>query len=127
MVFQSHLRALLPHQDVTGAWHQVVDHPESYRELTSTCMITYAMIRGVRRGWLDRQTFEPAIAKAWTAIKTRVASDGSLVDVCTGTGKMKSLREYLDRTAILGKDPRGGAMSLLVATEMAQWDKELKK
>ena len=125
--FQSHLRALLPHQDVTGAWHQVIDHPESYRELTSTCMITYAMIRGVRRGWLDRPTYEPAIRQGWTAIKARVAQDGSLVDVCTGTGKMKSLREYLDRTAILGKDPRGGAMSLLVSTEMAQWDKELLK
>lgn len=125
--FQAHLRALQPHQDASGAWHQVVDHPESYRELTSTCMITYAMIRGVRRGWLDRPTFEPAIRKGWTAIKARVADDGSLVDVCTGTGKMKSLREYLDRTAILGKDPRGGAMSLLVSTEMAQWDKELLK
>ena len=125
--FQAHLRALLPHQDVTGAWHQVVDHPESYRELTSTCMITYAMIRGVRRGWLHRSTYEPAIREGWQAIKARVAEDGSLVDVCTGTGKMKSLREYLDRTAIIGKDPRGGAMSLLVSTEMAQWDKELLK
>ncbi len=124
---QAHLSALLPHQDRTGAWHQVVDHPESYRELTSTCMITYAMIRGVRRGWLDRATYEPAIRKAWRAIQARVADDGSLVDVCTGTGKMKSLREYLDRTAILGKDPRGGAMSLLVATEMALWEKELLK
>lgn len=124
---RSHLRTLLSHQDVTGAWHQVIDHPESYRELTSTCMITYAMIRGVRRGWLDREQFEPAIRKGWTAIKARVAEDGSLVDVCTGTGKMKSLREYLDRTAILGKDPRGGAMSLLVSTEMAQWEKELQK
>jgi rhamnogalacturonyl hydrolase YesR len=117
VAFQSHLKALLPHQDVTGAWHQVIDHPESYRELTSTCMITYAMIRGVKNGWLDKPTYEPAIDKAWTAIKSRVASDGTLVDVCTGTGKMKSLREYLDRTAILGRDPRGGAMALLIATE----------
>ncbi len=87
-------------------------------------MITYAMIRGVRRGWLDRSTYSAAIDKGWQAVKARVADDGSLVDVCTGTGKMKSLREYLDRTAILGRDPRGGAMSLLVATEMAQWVKE---
>ncbi len=33
-VWQEHLRALLRHQDVTGAWHQVIDHPESYRELS---------------------------------------------------------------------------------------------
>lgn len=116
---QAHLTALLKHQDATGAWHQVIDHPESYRELTSTCMITYAMARGVRDGWLDPATFDSAIELGWKAIKSRVASDGSLVDVCTGTGKMKSLREYYDRPAILGRDPRGGAMALLVATEMA--------
>ncbi len=28
--FRAHMQALLPHQDPTGAWHQVVDHPESY-------------------------------------------------------------------------------------------------
>ncbi|MCC6507899.1 MAG: glycoside hydrolase family 88 protein [Pirellulaceae bacterium] len=125
--FQQHLTALLAHQDPTGAWHQVVDHPESYRELTSTCMITYAMARGVQKGWLDAEKFKPAIERGWSAVKARVAADGTLVDVCTGTGKMKSLREYLDRTAILGRDPRGGAMALLVATEMAQWEKSSGK
>jgi unsaturated rhamnogalacturonyl hydrolase len=120
--FQDHLFALLPYQDPTGTWHQVIDHPESYRELTCTCMITYAMVRGMRRGWLPKEKFRAAAERGWTAIKARVAEDGSLVDVCTGTGKQKSLRDYYDRTAILGPDPRGGAMSLLVATEIAAWD-----
>jgi rhamnogalacturonyl hydrolase YesR len=122
--FQAHMKAMLPHQDPTGPWHQVVDHPESYRELTVTCMTTFAMIRGVRQGWLPRETYEPAIRKAWYAINSRVGADGGLVDVCTGTGKMKSLREYYDRTALLGRDGRGGAMALLVATEMADWERE---
>ena len=120
--FRAHLTALLKHQDPTGAWHQVIDREESYRELTATCMITFAMIRGVRQGWLDRATFEPAIRRGWYAIKSRVAADGTLVDVCTGTGKQKSLRDYYDRTAILGRDGRGGAMALLVATEMLAWE-----
>jgi hypothetical protein len=51
-------------------------------------------------------------------VKLRVGPDGKLVDVCTGTGKMKSLREYYDRPAILGRDDRGGAMGLLFAVEM---------
>jgi hypothetical protein len=41
------------------------------------------------------------------------------VDVCEGTGKQKSLLDYLNRAAILDRDPRGGAMALLFATEMA--------
>ena len=56
--------------------------------------------------------------RAWTAVKSRVAPDGQLIDVCTSTGKQKNLKAYLDRTAILGLDPRGGAMALLLATEL---------
>jgi rhamnogalacturonyl hydrolase YesR len=85
-------------------------------------MITYAMARGVQKGWLDRATYAPRIDRGWHAVRTRVAADGGLVDVCTGTGKQKSLRDYYDRTAILGRDARGGAMALLVATEMARWE-----
>jgi rhamnogalacturonyl hydrolase YesR len=119
--FREHLAALLDQQDPTGAWHQVIDVPGSYRELTCTCMITVAMVRGVRNGWLDRGKYEPAIRRAWEAIATRI-SNGELVDVCTGTGKQKDLRAYLDRTAILGRDPRGGAMAMLAAVELAEWE-----
>ena len=121
---RAHLEALLPHQDPTGAWHQVIDFPGSYRELTSTSMITFSMIRGIRLGWLERSKYEEAIERAWYAIRTRVAPNGELVDVCTSTGKQTSLRHYLDRKAILGKDDRGGAMALLAATEMAAWERE---
>jgi len=120
-IHDAHLRTLLSHQDPTGCWHQVVDRPESYRELSCTCMITWAMARGVRGGWLDRATFDPAIRLGWRAILQRVAPNGRLIDVCTGTGKQKSLREYYDREAILGLDPRGGAMAMLVAAEMAEY------
>lgn len=119
-----HLEALSRHQDPTGMWHQIIDHRESYRELTCTCMITFSMIRGVREGWLDEKQYTPIIERAWNAIKTRIAFDGTLVDVCTGTGKQTSIRGYFDRKAILGKDARGGAMAFLVSNEMAQWRNE---
>jgi rhamnogalacturonyl hydrolase YesR len=116
--FQRQMAALARRQDPTGAWHQVIDCPESYREFTATCMIAYAMIRGVSEGWLDADTYSPIIDKAWYAIRTRIGKDGTLVDVCTGTGKQTSLREYYDRPAILGRDDRGGAMALLIANEI---------
>lgn len=120
--FQEHLAALRTHQDPTGMWHQVIDVEGSYRELTATCMITFAMLRGMKQGWLDRATYEPCVRKSWPAILARIGADGSLIDVCEGTGKQTSLRGYLDRKAILGPDDRGGAMSLLVATEMATFE-----
>lgn len=122
--YQNHLLALKKHQDPTGAWHQVIDHEESYREFTSTCMITFAIVRGLRQGWLEPESWQPVVDKAWTAVKSRIGPDGRLVDVCTGTGRMNSLRDYLDRTAILGRDDRGGAMGLMVATEIAFWERE---
>ncbi len=125
--YRNHLTALRKHQDPTGAWHQVIDHEESYREFTSTCMITFAIVRGLRRGWLDAAEWQSVVEKAWTAIKSRIGPEGHLVDVCTGTGKMKSLRDYFDRTAILGRDDRGGAMALMVSTEIAFWERENEK
>jgi rhamnogalacturonyl hydrolase YesR len=117
--FRTHIETLVRYQDATGMWRQVIDKPGVYRELTATCMIAVAMLKGVRNGWLDAATYRPRIERAWEAVKPRVATGGGLIDVCTGTGKQKSLQDYLDRTAILGKDPRGGAMALLFATEMA--------
>lgn len=117
--FQKHLTALKPHQDVkTGCWHQVIDHPESYDEYTATCMIGFAMQRGIRRGWLAKDDFQPSVDRAWRAIQERTATDGKLVNVCSGTGKQKTLQDYFDRPAINGRDDRGGAMGLMFTTEL---------
>jgi rhamnogalacturonyl hydrolase YesR len=68
---------------------------------------------------LPEKDYRPVIDRAWQAILTRTGAEGRLVDVCESTARMKSLEEYLQRAALLGPDPRGGAMALLFATEMA--------
>ncbi|MDX1947196.1 MAG: SMP-30/gluconolactonase/LRE family protein [Pirellulaceae bacterium] len=116
---QKHLTALKPHQDAkTGCWHQVIDHPESYDEYSCTCMIGWAMRRGISRGWLEKAQFQPHVDRAWQAIRERTSADGKLVNVCTGTGKQKTLQDYFDRPAINGRDDRGGAMGLLFMSEL---------
>ena len=116
---QKHLTALKPHQDAkTGCWHQVIDHPESYDEYSCTCMIGWAMQRGISRGWLDKSDFQPSVERAWQAIRQRTSPDGKLVNVCTGTGKQKTLQDYFDRPAINGRDDRGGAMGLMFTSEL---------
>jgi rhamnogalacturonyl hydrolase YesR len=117
--FQAHMAALAKFQDEDGLWRQVVDQPGSFPEFTCTAMIATALSMGIRNGWIDRATYQPRVDAAWKAILARTAPDGKLMDVCESTGKQKSLKDYLNRTAILGTDPRGGSMALLIATEMA--------
>ncbi len=104
-------------------WHQVIDHPESYPELSATCMTSVALCQGLREGWLDPATHGAAADRAWDAIKRRVGLDGERVEgVCTGTGKQPSLEAYFQRQAIFGRDDRGGAMALLAAVERHAWE-----
>lgn len=121
-LYKDHVDALLSHQDAAGMWHQVVDHPGSYAEFTSTCMIGYSILRGIRNGWLKEIKYQDAVSRAANAIKGRIGEDGSLFDVCTGTGKQKTLMDYFHRTAILGKDARGGAMALTFMVELYEWE-----
>ena len=118
LALRSHLETLSKFQDETGMWRQVVDKPGAYREFSATAMIGTAMLRAISAGWLDARTYQPRVDAAWRAINARTR-DGVVVDVCESTGKQKSLADYLRRAAILDRDPRGGAMALLFATEMA--------
>lgn len=107
------------HQAPDGSWHQVVDEPGTYRELTVTAMTVAAMARGVRLAWLD-QSFRDVVERGWRAVQARVTESGDLVDVCAGTGAgQNATREYyLHRPAINGADDRGGAMALTAALEV---------
>jgi rhamnogalacturonyl hydrolase YesR len=118
--FQRHMAMLAKFQDENGMWRNVIDRPGAYPEYSATAMIAAAMLRGVRRGWLDRTTFQPLVDKAWQAILLRTGPDGRLVDVCESTGTRGLTNDdYLRRAAILGRDDRGGGMAMFFATELA--------
>ena len=114
------METLARFQDADGMWRQVIDVPGTYQEPSATSMIAVAMQKGIRHGWIPAGKYRPLVERAWSGVKARVGADGQLIDVCTGTGKQPNLKAYLDRTAILGLDPRGGAMALLLATELPQ-------
>jgi rhamnogalacturonyl hydrolase YesR len=118
--FQRHMSALAPLQEENGMFREVIDRPGAYPEYSGTAMIATAMLRGLRRGWLDAATYQPVVDRAWAAILLRTAADGRLFDVAESTGtRGLTERDYLRRAAILGLDPRGGAFAMLFAAEMA--------
>ncbi len=123
--FVKHIDALIKHQGPTGSWHQVVDRPESYPEFTSTCMIASAIKIAINGGILEADDYFQILNKAEQATLRRIAPDGSINNVCTGTGKQKDLRAYYDREALQSQNDRAGAMALVFLTLQYQ-DRQLQ-
>ena len=116
------MAALLPLQNRDGLWRNVVDRPGAYPEFSATAMIGFAMQRGLENAWIAGPAYRQAVDHAWLAVNSRTSSSGSFIDVCESTARMTSLEQYLQRAAILGNDPRGGAMAMLFATELMNSD-----
>jgi rhamnogalacturonyl hydrolase YesR len=101
------MAALLRYQGADGLWRELIDHPEAWQETSSSAMFTFALVTGVKRGWLDAATYSPAARRAWIGLVSYLDADGNLANVCTGTGKWQpslgdGVRYYLDRPRLSG-------------------------
>jgi unsaturated rhamnogalacturonyl hydrolase len=103
--------ALLKYQGEDGLWHQLIDHPESWAETSGTGMFTFAMITGVRKGWLPAKTYGPAARNAWLGLVKHIDDKANVTDVCEGTNKGFSVQYYLDRKRLTG-DLHGQAAAM---------------
>lgn len=115
--YRRQMAAVRLQQSPDGMWREVLDEPGAYREETATAMLLTAMARGIRLGWIGRD-YERTVDRAWLGLLAHVKDDGTVIDVCTGTGVGPTKRYYLDRAALTGADDRGGAMALLASMEM---------
>lgn len=100
--YQGMMAALLKYQAPDGMWRQLIDHEESWEETSSTGMFTFALITGVKNGWLDGATYGPAARRAWIAVTGYLDQNNDITDVCEGTGKFNSLDYYLMRARHTG-------------------------
>jgi rhamnogalacturonyl hydrolase YesR len=66
--YRKMMAGLLEHQGKDGMWRELIDHEEAWPETSSSAMFTFAMITGVKNGWLDAATYGPAARKAWIAV-----------------------------------------------------------
>jgi rhamnogalacturonyl hydrolase YesR len=115
--YKKMMAALLANQAPSGMWRQIIDHPESWEESSSSAMFTFAFVTGVKNGWLPEETYGPAARKAWIALVGYLTPEGDLREVCVGTGKKDSLQYYLDRPRAVG-DAHGQAPMLWSAAAL---------
>jgi len=111
------MEALLKYQGKDGMWRQLIDHDDAWPETSSTAMFSFAMITGVKNGWLDAATFGPAARKAWIGVAGYVDQNNDITNVCEGTGKKNDLDYYYMRGRRTG-DFHGQAPILWAASAL---------
>lgn len=115
---------------VTGLWFQVLDQPGrtgNYLEATCNCMFAYAMLKGVRKGYLDASLKEKAVKTYESLYETFIFNDENglwdLTQCCSvgglGGGQMrKGDFDYYLSEPIVSNDPKGMGPLIWASLEM---------
>ena len=124
--YRKMMASLLKYQGDDGLWRQLVDHPEAWAETSGTGMFTFAMVTGVKNGWLDEKTYGPAARRAWLGLVKYIDEKSNVREVCVGTNKaaqevgpdiQTQLKYYLARPRNVG-DLHGQAPVLWTASAL---------
>jgi unsaturated rhamnogalacturonyl hydrolase len=91
------MAALLKYQTSDGMWRQLIDDPQAWEESSGSGMFTFALITGVKNGWLPAEKYGPAARKAWIALVGFVDQNEDVTNVCEGTNKKNDKEYYLER------------------------------
>lgn len=95
--YQLMMESLKNYQTPAGIWNQLIDEPEYWAETSGSAMFTYALITGVKKGWLNAKEYGPVARKAWLALVPYVDEKGAVSEVCVGTNKKNDKQYYFDR------------------------------
>ena len=123
--------AVVHYQDpASGLWYQVLDkggEKGNYFESSAACMVTYALAKGVRLGYLPPE-YAANAQKAWSGIQSHFVKsepDGKLTLTGTvhaiglgGSDHHDGSYEYYVSSPVVSNDPKGVGTFLLAATEM---------
>ena len=129
-MFLNLAEALLPYQDESGMFYQVVDRKDdsrNYLETSGTALITYGLLKGVRLGYLPDR-FEEAAVRAFDGITDRYLSrneDGTprLGGICLvaglgGAQHRDGSLDYYFSEPVVENEAKGVAPLILAYTEL---------
>jgi rhamnogalacturonyl hydrolase YesR len=97
-----------------GAWHTVVDAPETYLESSVSAFVALGVRRGIASSILPPMWFELA-KRAWDSTLSSLSDDGFLLDVSDATPVGPNAAHYGSRDR--GSYPWGQGPALLAAVE----------
>ncbi|HEV2134059.1 MAG TPA: glycoside hydrolase family 88 protein [Terracidiphilus sp.] len=91
------MAALLRYQTSDGMWRQLIDDPQAWEESSGSGMFAFALITGVKNGWLPAEKYGPAARRAWMALVGFIDQNENVTNVCEGTNKKDDKEYYLER------------------------------
>ena len=117
-LFQEMAPKIASLQVADGTWHSNLLDPEStpHPETSGTGFYIYALAWGVNNGLLDRATYEPVIAKGWSALVRAVHPNGML-------GNVQKIGDQPENTSADDTEIYGTGALLLAGSEVARLDR----
>ncbi len=100
--YRQMMAALKQYQSPSGLWRQLLDDDQSWVETSSTGMFTFALIQGVKHGWLNAAEYGDCARRGWIGLCGYVNADGNVREICVGTNQSKDKQFYLDRPRSVG-------------------------
>jgi unsaturated rhamnogalacturonyl hydrolase len=82
--FTAQVDALVKVQTEDGMWCTVLDNPNSYVETSATAAFAYGILKGIRKGYLDKKYLSNGL-RALEAVIARIDEDGTVKEVSYGT------------------------------------------
>lgn len=107
--YKNQARALVELQDKSGLWHTLLDHKDSYLEVSGSCGILYGLLKGVRLGLLP-DTYKEAVYKGLHEAVSYIGEDGIVGQVSYGT----ILADTLDYYKQVALSPTGYGQNLML-------------
>ena len=108
------VEALAATETDPGAWHTVVDAPDTYVESSVGAFVALGVGRGIRHGLLAAG-WSPLADRAWAATRGHISDDGFLAGVSDATPVGPDAAHYGARNR--GSFPWGQGPALLAAVE----------
>jgi len=116
-LFRDMSARLIQVQKSDGNWSPslLADPATTRPETSGTAFFTYGLAWGIRQGFLDRQTYEPAVRKGWAALTRAVHPDGKL-------GYVQPVGDRPDTVTYDNTHFYGGGAFLMAAVAVADLD-----
>jgi rhamnogalacturonyl hydrolase YesR len=115
-IYRRAVQGVTAEQTGSGMWRQLLDKPDSYEETSATAMFTFAIARGVNRGWLS-PIYAPVAQAGWQALAKRIHENGEIEGICVGTTAAYDAVYYYNRPTDLGA-MHGYGPTLLAGAEI---------